>query len=201
MEALEWNDVNFKIESIYKDGGMRTNSIQEFMMKKFISDGANIVFNDDNSGEAADIIAIFKEENLIRFELAHCKYSKEKAGARLSDLYEVCGQAIISLRYKWRPEELIRHLLRRNQTGVLAGKRFYYGEQDELNEINKALKYTNVEFVFSIAQPGVNISLITTDMYDFLSSIYSTVIDMTETKLKCYFNKYRTYALTDSKKY
>ncbi|MEN8422259.1 DEAD/DEAH box helicase family protein [Acinetobacter junii] len=189
MEALEWNDVNFKIESIYKDGGMRTNSIQEFMMKKFISDGANIVFNDDNSGEAADIIAIFKEENLIRFELAHCKYSKEKAGARLSDLYEVCGQAIISLRYKWRPEELIRHLLRRNQTGVLAGKRFYYGEQDELNEINKALKYTNVEFVFSIAQPGVNISLITTDMYDFLSSIYSTVIDMTETKLKCYFNK------------
>lgn len=189
MEALEWNDVNFKIESIYKDGGMRTNSIQEFMMKKFISEGANIVFNDDNSGEAADIIAIFKEENLIRFELAHCKYSKEKAGARLSDLYEVCGQAIISLRYKWRPEELIRHLLRRNQTGVLAGKRFYYGEQDELNEINKALKYTNVEFVFSIAQPGVNISLITTDMYDFLSSIYSTVIDMTETKLKCYFNK------------
>lgn len=189
MEALEWNDVNFKIESIYKDGGMRTNSIQEFMMKKFISEGANIVFNDDNSGEAADIIAIFKEENLIRFELAHCKYSKEKAGARLSDLYEVCGQAIISLRYKWRPEELIRHLLRRNQTGVLAGKRFYYGEQDELNEINKALKYTNVEFVFSIAQPGVNISLITTDMYDFLSPIYSTVIDMTETKLKCYFNK------------
>jgi hypothetical protein len=189
MEALEWNDVNFKIESIYKDGGIRTNSIQEFMMKKFISEGANIVFNDDNSGEAADIIAIFKEENLIRFELAHCKYSKEKAGARLSDLYEVCGQAIISLRYKWRPEELIRHLLRRNQTGVLAGKRFYYGEQDELNEINKALKYTNVEFVFSIAQPGVNISLITTDMYDFLSSIYSTVIDMTETKLKCYFNK------------
>ncbi len=189
MEVLDWNNVDYTIESLYKSGDTRDNSIQEYMMKRLIDRGASVVFNDDNSGESADIVAIFKEDELVRFEMVHCKYSKEKAGARLSDLYEVCGQAIVSLRYKWKPEELLKHLERRNSTGVLAGKRFYYGDINDLNEIKKALKYTDIEFEFAIAQPGVEKSSLNTEMKDFLGSIYSTIIEMTETKLHCYFNK------------
>lgn len=189
MEVLSWENVDYTVESLYKSGNIRENSIQEYMMKKFIDRGASVVFNDDNSGESADIVAIFKEEELVRFEMVHCKYSKEKSGARLSDLYEVCGQAIVSLRYKWKPEELLKHLERRNSTGVLAGKRLYHGDVSDINEIKKALKYCNVEFEFAIAQPGVEKSSLNTEMTDFLGSIYSTVIEMTETKLRCYFNR------------
>ncbi|MCK9477677.1 MAG: DEAD/DEAH box helicase family protein [Candidatus Muirbacterium halophilum] len=189
MKTLDWKDVDYKIESLYKGKDTRENSIQEYMMKKLINRGANIVFNDDNSGESADIVGIFKEDELIRFEMIHCKYSKEKSGARLSDLYEVCGQAVVSLRYKWKPEELLKHLERRNATGVLAGKRFYHGDTSDISEIKKALKYCNVEFEFAIAQPGVEKSSLNQEMKDFLGSIYSTVIEMTETKLRCYFNK------------
>jgi superfamily II DNA or RNA helicase len=188
MEVLKWESVDYTIESVYKSGNTRDNSIQEYMMKKLIDRGANVVFNDDNSGESADIVAIFLEDELVRFEMIHCKYSKEQSGARLSDLYEVCGQAIVSLRYKWKPEELLKHLERRNSTGVLAGKRFYHGDINDINEIKKALKYSNVEFEFAIAQPGVEKSSLTAEMKDFLGSIYSTVIEMTETKLHCYFN-------------
>lgn len=188
MKTLDWKDVDYKIESLYKGKDTRENSIQEYMMKKLIDRGANIVFNDDNSGESADIVGIFKEDELIRFEMIHCKYSKEKSGARLSDLYEVCGQAVVSLRYKWKPEELLKHLERRNATGVLAGKRFYHGDTSDISEIKKALKYCNVEFEFAIAQPGVEKSSLNQEMKDFLGSIYSTVIEMTETKLCCYFN-------------
>jgi superfamily II DNA or RNA helicase len=188
MEALCWEDVNYTIESLYKGENIRENSIQEFMMNKLIDRGANVVFNDDNAGESADIVAIFQEDELVRFEMIHCKYSKEQSGARKSDLYEVCGQAIVSLRYKWKPEELLKHLERRNSTGVLAGKRFYHGDVSDINEIKKALKYSNVEFEFAIAQPGVEKSGLTREMSDFLGSIYSTVIEMTETKLRCYFN-------------
>jgi len=187
--TLDWEGVDFKIESLYKSGNKRENSIQEYMMKKLIDRGANIVFNDDNSGESADIVAIFKEDELVRFEMVHCKYSKETAGARLSDLFEVAGQAIVSLRYKWKPEELLKHLERRNGTGVLKGKRFYHGDITDLEDIKKALKYSNVEFEFGIAQPGVKKSSLNTDMMNFLGSIYSTVIEMTETKLRCYFNQ------------
>ena len=146
MEVLEWKTVKYNIESLYKSGVKRENSIQEYMMKNLVDRGAIVVFNDDNSGEKADIIGIFINEDLIRFELIHCKYSKEKSGARISDLYEVCGQAIVSLRYKWKPEELLKHMERRNSTGVLKEKRFYHGSLIELDKVKKALKL-NASFV------------------------------------------------------
>lgn len=188
IEVLEWEDVNYKIESLYKSSERRDNSIQEYMMKRLVNHGARVVFNDDNSGESADIVAIFIEEELIRFEMVHCKYSKEKSGSRLSDLYEVCGQAIVSLRYKWKPEELLKHLERRNGAGVLTGKRFYHGSVADLEDIKKALKYADVKFEFAIAQPGVESANISQDMKNFLGSVYSTVVEMTETRLRCYFS-------------
>lgn len=186
---LDWNGVNFKEESYIKDGKKRERSIQKYMMQYLVDRGARVVFNDDNSGESADIIAIFWEADVIRFEMIHCKYSKESAGARLSDLYEVCGQAIVSLRYKWRPEELLKHLERRNGAGVLKGKRFYKGDESELAQVRDALKYSEVEFEFAVAQPGVDSKTISQDMKNFLGSVYSTVVEMTETKLLCYFSK------------
>lgn len=188
IEALSWEDVNYTVESLYKSSEKRDNSVQEYMMKRLINQGARIVFNDDNSGESADIVAIFLEEELIHFEMVHCKYSKASSGARLSDLYEVCGQAIVSLRYKWKPEELLKHMERRNGAGVLKGKRFYHGNVSDIEDIRKALKYTNVQFEFAVAQPGVEKQSMSQDMKNFLGSVYSTVVEMTETKLKCYFN-------------
>ena len=120
--------------------------------------------------------------------MIHCKYSKESSGTRLKDLFEVCGQAIVSLRYKWKPEELLKHLERRNSMGVLKDKRFYHGDKAVIETIRKALRYTNVEFEFAIAQPGVKTPDINSEMMEFLGSIYSTVVEMTETKLRCYFN-------------
>ncbi|WP_337152878.1 DEAD/DEAH box helicase [Morganella morganii] len=189
IKVLEWKNVKFTIESLYKGDQIRNNSIQEYMMMHLKKNGAQIVFNDDNSGESSDIVAIFVEEDLIKFEMIHCKYSKETSGARLADLYEVCGQAVVSLRYKWKPEELLKHMERRNSMGVLKNKRFYHGSLDDLDNIKKALKYSNVKFEFAIAQPGVEKSNLPIDMRNFLGSIYATIVEMTETKLKCYFSK------------
>ncbi|WP_220495483.1 DEAD/DEAH box helicase [Oceanospirillum sediminis] len=189
IETLTWENVDYTKESLYKSSEKRDNSIQEYMMKRLSNRGAKIVFNDDNSGESADIVAIFLENELIRFEMVHCKYSKSNSGSRLSDLYEVCGQAIVSLRYKWKPEELLKHLERRNGSGILKGKRFYTGKDSDIDEIRKSLKYTEVQFEFAVAQPGVETSAISLDMKNFLGSVYSTVVEMTETELKCYFNK------------
>ena len=185
---LGWDGVDYTKESLYKSSSRRDNSIQEYMMKRLVDEGAKVVFNDDNSGESADIVAIFFEADLIRFEMVHCKYSKSEAGGRLSDLYEVCGQAIVSLRYKWKPEELLKHMTRRNKMGVLKDKRFYFGTEADLEVIKQALKYTDVKFEFAIAQPGVSASSVSQEMSNFLGSVYSTVVEMTETQLKCYFN-------------
>ena len=188
IEKLDWFDVDFRVESLYKSTKKRQNSIQEYMMKRLQDRGARIVFNDDNAGESADIIGVFVNADTVRFEMVHCKYSKETSGSRLSDLYEVCGQAIVSLRYKWRPEELLKHMERRNGSGVLKDKRFYFGSEKDVDEVRQALRYSEVEFEFGVAQPGVESSALTSDMKNFLGSVYSTVVEMTETKLRCYFS-------------
>jgi len=188
IESLLWEKVNFTTESMYKNGVVRDNSVQEYIMTRMIDQGATIVFNDDNAGESADVIAIFEENDRIRFELVHCKYSKAKSGARKNDLFEVCGQAIVSLRYKWKPEELLKHMERRNGTGVLKGNRYYHGTGRDAEQIRKALKYTDVKFEFAIAQPGISTDSMNNDINSFLGSVYATIVEMTETKLKCYFS-------------
>ncbi|WP_306141477.1 DEAD/DEAH box helicase [Roseibium sp. MMSF_3412] len=188
LEILDWEGVDFKVESLYKSRTKRDASIQEYMMKHLLDEGARVVFNDDNAGESADIVAIFLDEERVKFKIVHCKYSKDKAGRRLSDLYEVCGQAIVSLRYKWKPEELLKHMARRNSTGILKGLRFFYGDLEDLEEIKKALKYCNVVFEFAIAQPGVSSSDLSSEMKTLLGSVYSTIAEMTETRLHCYFS-------------
>lgn len=186
--SYDWKNVNFKTESMYKNGILRSNSIQEYMMKKLRDRGACIVFNDDNAGEAADIVAVFYQNEKVRFEMIHCKYSKDVAGSRLSDLYEVCGQAIVSLRYKWKPEELLKSMERRNGSGILKDKRFYHGTVTDIENIRQALRYSDVVFEFAIAQPGVDSKKVSDDMYNFLGSVYSTIVEMTETKMRCYFS-------------
>ncbi|MBX3631249.1 MAG: hypothetical protein KF908_15365, partial [Nitrosomonas sp.] len=96
---------------------------------------------------------------------------------------------IVSLRYKWKPEELLKHMERRNETGVLKNRRFYHGNLEDFEEIRKALKYSDVRFEFAIAQPGVENSTLTSEMNSLLGSVYSTIVEMTETKLRCYFSK------------
>ena len=53
----------------------------------------------------------------IDVELYHCKYSHESTpGQRISDLYEVCGQAQKSISWMFSSEkrtDLFTHLLRR----------------------------------------------------------------------------------------
>src|SRR5690606_38863037 len=54
IKTFAWDNVDYTIESLYKKGLRRENSVQEYMMRYLIERGAKIVFNDDNSGESAD---------------------------------------------------------------------------------------------------------------------------------------------------
>lgn len=58
-----------------------------------------VIFDDDSKGEIADVVAIrvvggLEAPTAIEIELYHCKFSHgAAAGARVADLYELCGQA------------------------------------------------------------------------------------------------------------
>ena len=59
----------------------------------------------------ADIVALRRGDDKVSVGLWHCKYSGgEGAGARIDDLYEVCGQAQKCVYWREEPRRMLKHL-------------------------------------------------------------------------------------------
>ncbi|PRY34924.1 superfamily II DNA or RNA helicase [Spirosoma oryzae] len=135
-----------------------------------------IIFNDDDKGEAADIVAFRLDGNSVIVELYHCKYSSESfAGIRIGEFYEVCGQAQKCIRYKHNILRLVEHLEYReaqrkrehNQT------RFIIGNIKDLVEIKRrTLKEKKVKFNVFIVQPGLSKSKLLNDSNNKLVELF-----------------------------
>ena len=123
--------------------------------------GYDIVFDDDDAGEAADVIALKVEGERLRVDLFHCKYSsKDSPGARLEDLYPVCGQAQKSVFRRHDPERLLNHMqyreaLRMARHGV---SRFERGDPTKLRQIQRQARLLDPAFSITIVQPGLRVS-------------------------------------------
>ncbi|MCB1100159.1 MAG: DEAD/DEAH box helicase family protein [Verrucomicrobiae bacterium] len=189
IEIWNWEGTNICVESRFKDGEYRDSSVQEKVLKEFSNRGSCLVFDDDASGEAADVVAISESNTAVTVALIHCKYSSELTpGARVADLYEVCGQAMKSVKWKWNPNRLVKHLKKRSKGTQLGPKRFYCGSDANLNSLEKALKFKKWEFSFYIVQPGVNAKKLTPDMNALLAMTNSALIDTADAQLNCVFS-------------
>lgn len=185
-----WKGVDIKTESAYKtvDGEIlfRSESVQQKVLQSCRDEGASLVFNDDGAGESADVVAVEEDDELVTIKLFHCKYSKGKAaGHRVGDLYEVCGQAVKSVKWKWGPKALFQHLKSRANKGIGRERRFFHGDEQILVSLLKKLEYAEVRFEFWIVQPGLASSDVPPDLVSVLRSTAATIADMTECQLHC----------------
>ncbi len=153
----DWSGTDIKKESqgIEKS----RDSIQYCVINRLLVDSYDVVFDDDDSGEAADVVTIRDLPDGIDVDFYHCKYSSEdRPGARIKDLYEVCGQAQKSIRWKENITELFSHLLRRNPR-KREGKeysRFEVGDPNRLNAIREKSKMLPVRLRVFAVQPGLS---------------------------------------------
>lgn len=137
----------------------RQDSIQYRVIQELLNDDYTVVFDDDDAGESADIVAIRDHEDRIEIQLYHCKYSSSaRAGRRIGDLYEVCGQAQKSIRWKAaHVTAIFEHLLAREpriRDGI-EYTRFERGDTTILLSLrNKSRRYP-VEYTIIIVQPGL----------------------------------------------
>lgn len=172
LKPIDWTGVNKKVESMGQDGD--ENSVQ-FRTTQEIIDDYEVVFNDDNSGEAADLIAIRKDDNdTLRLRLVHCKYTKAKnKGSRVDDFYELCGQAQKSIRWKHNGfEYLYEHMKKRDDTWAVNEKtRFIKGDLSILNKLRKFARYApNLVFEVTLVQPGLDSTKVSDDVRQLLGS-------------------------------
>ena len=96
INVWDWTGINLKVES--QGTAKQKDSIQFRVIEKLRREDYDLIFDDDGSGETADVVAIRLNENnpkerFIEVEFYHCKFSLEPPGARVDDLYTLCGQA------------------------------------------------------------------------------------------------------------
>ena len=144
-----------------------------------------MVFDDDGSGEAADIVCLRTYGERLEVHLYHCKFSGgAKPGARIEDLYAVCGQAQRSIALRADVRGLLMNLRRRDdrrrRTAERAGRpfvtRFERGNAETLKAMVRDLPRTRPEFTISIVQPGLSRSSASPSQLELLA--------VTETYLK-----------------
>jgi hypothetical protein len=185
INVFAWAGVDITKESRWKDGALRYDSVQQHMIEYLEQSNATFIIDDDDNGEAADIVAIEEEADRIVVYLWHCKYSSGgNPGHRLDDLYEVCGQAQKSVKWSWSLKTLITHLSAR-ETQHRRGRptRFMRGSLAALSTLRKSARRKFVEYRVGIVQPGLSVAEATPEQLTLLGSTNAFVQTVTDQPL------------------
>ncbi|MFD3074166.1 type III restriction endonuclease subunit R, partial [Streptococcus agalactiae] len=170
-------------------------SIQYVTINKLINTDELIVFDDDGSGEIADIVTISanEAERKILINLYHCKYSHgDEPGARVSDLYEVCGQAEKSIIWRDNLLDFLDRMIKRESIRISKrqSSRFEKGNVNDCRTIKSMIKDGfSTDMRITIVQPGVSISKLSTEMKQLLLSTEYYLSETYNIPLNCYFSE------------
>jgi superfamily II DNA or RNA helicase len=165
INAWDWTGINIRKES--QGHAREADSIQAAVIARLLADDYQLIFDDDEAGEAADVVAVrviggLEDPTEIDVEFYHLKYSSEDApGARIGDLYVVCGQAQTSIRWMSSHEkrtDLFTHLLRREAKRRSDGRptRFERGDTRLVEMLREMTYATPMTLKIVVVQPGVS---------------------------------------------
>ncbi|HEY5706787.1 MAG TPA: DEAD/DEAH box helicase family protein [Terrimicrobiaceae bacterium] len=184
--AGPWDGINIRQESKWRNGQRRNDSVQAAWMQYLLGKSNSFVFDDDGTGEVADIVEISECDGVIHFHLYHCKFSGGKEpGQRVKDCYEVCGQAVRSVRWTINPARLLEHLQKRERPDSLGGRmtRFERGTLRELSSLRKRARKLRKRFSISIVQPGISKNQLPAEIAAILGAADSFVTEFTGARL------------------
>ncbi|MFT3703019.1 MAG: DEAD/DEAH box helicase family protein [Agriterribacter sp.] len=166
--AWDWTGVDISKES-QGVHPKRTDSIQYKVIQHLVLCDVDIVYDDDYSGEIADVVTLKYETDKIKINLYHLKFALDgKVSNQIKNFYEVCGQAQKSVHWRHKEgTEFINHLLRR-ETKVKNGQSCSRIQKGSKRDIEKLLKIVKneipVEFEVFIVQPGASVSAVSNDI-------------------------------------
>ncbi len=172
---LDWSATSIKVESQTKE--KLQESIQCRAITEIKNEHWDVVLDDDGTGEIANIVALRIDEGGLLVRLVHCKFSHgDKPGARIDDLYDVCGQAQKSV--MWRRNDLKpffrtlddRAKKKQDRDGVSP---YEVGDINKLYEISDKAIVLPRRMEIVIAQPGLSAAKASTQQLDLLASTQS----------------------------
>ncbi|WP_082538504.1 DEAD/DEAH box helicase [Pseudonocardia sp. EC080610-09] len=171
IEVFDWSGIEIKRESQGPDRDPST--VQHRAIDIFSTESDwELIVDDDGTGELADVVFLRRVDDELEVLLAHCKYSsEEKPGARIGDLYDVCGQAMKMNRAKSMPELLTKRLFRRENERVAAGRSgILTGDIETLAVVVREARFRRLRVTVAIIQPGMSKMKASEDMRALLGA-------------------------------
>jgi superfamily II DNA or RNA helicase len=156
--AVDWTGVEIRAES--QGPHQRQDSIQRRVIETLLASQQpyDLVFDGDASGEVADVVAVRRQGRDLDVELYHCKFSGAPApGARIGDLYEVCGQAMKSVRWADPRSRFLQKMRDQEERRVASGSgmsRIQKGNRSLIDEWMSDRRQMRWRFSVTIVQPG-----------------------------------------------
>lgn len=194
IESWDWTNVDISVESQTAD--KLNHSIQYHTINK-IKKNYDVVFDDDDAGEVADIVAIKNNDDKeLVIDLFHLKYCSKKdgvakPGARIDDVYQVVGQAAKSVKWFSDKEKLISRLIDRERKRLNKNKpsRIDKGEFKDLTNLAKISRYSSFKLGVTIVQPAISKARISDDQLLVLGATEAYIDEVCGVKLKVIVNK------------
>jgi superfamily II DNA or RNA helicase len=172
LSAWEWGTTNINNESMKHPEDYNTVQGHTFLK---IRDAYDVVFNDDGSGEIADLVAIREIDHEIQIDLYHCKYCNAGSapGARVDDTYVVSGQASRSVKWLHRGSAIFQRLLERYGKSMEGGNdRLLKGTAEDLEVLKRKARNVDAKLSFIIVQPAVSAARVSDEMLTVFGSSY-----------------------------
>lgn len=190
--GIDWADTKIENESQHVEP-YETDSVQYFF-SKYIWDKFDLIYDDDGSGEIADLIGFKNENNAIHIHLFHLKYAHEgRVSNMISNFYEVCGQAQKCL--KWNDRDKSRQLFNRlfaRKIKKYQGRecsRILKGSEEELEQLSSQVNWKkDLIMHINIVQPGLSSSNPSQDILNLLGCVASYIKDVSNIDLHVYCN-------------
>ena len=192
--AWDWDGVDLNKESQGVAPDLEYTSIQFKVIDELKKEDYDIIYDDDNSGEIADVLAFKSIDGEVIMEMYHLKFAIGGITSdRITNLYEVCGQAQKSSNWKYKePEELINHMLRREikRKNGQECSRIQKGNHDTLLSLLKSAKNKlPMKYKIYVVQPGISKATATDEMLALLGVTESFLKDRTGIELNVITSK------------
>ncbi|WP_293764851.1 DEAD/DEAH box helicase family protein [uncultured Aquitalea sp.] len=184
LSSWDWGTTNIHKESMTHAADF--DSVQGFTYQK-ISEGYDIVFNDDGAGEVADLVAVRHAADHIVVDLYHCKYcsSGHQPGARVNDAYVVAGQASRSAKWLHKGPELFQRLLNRYSNGQEGGmQRLLKGTPQQIDLLRLKSRDVEMRMGFFIVQPAISVREVTDRVMTVLGTSYMYLRDIANVDIR-----------------
>ena len=187
IESWNWGTTPIHSESMKAARNLET--VQGFTFSKIQND-YSFIFNDDGAGEVADLVAIRESTDAIYVDLYHCKYCPKKdgvarPGARVEDVYEVCGQASRSVKWLHTHEKFFDRLMLRYQQSLSNNfQRILKGTPEDLELLRNKCHDHEMIFKFVIVQPAISAAKISAEQLAVLGTSYSYIKSVSSADVK-----------------